>query len=110
MNNPADEISQAERRRILAEDRKARTYFSEAQASLDDNRGGRFAVTRPTTVIGSSPIQYPRLPGTAPANQAALVGDEPTLGFSVNDIEPVGEIHERNERNEQRAASKWRRL
>ena len=107
---PADEISQAERRRILAEDRRARTYFSEAQANADLELGGRYAKVTTTTVVGAGPIQYPRLPLTAPANQAAMVGDEPPLGFSVNDIEPVGEIHERNEGNEQRAASKWRRL
>jgi hypothetical protein len=32
------------------------------------------------------------------------------VGLSELEMEPVGEIHERNERNEQRAASKWRRL
>jgi hypothetical protein len=108
---PADEISQSERRRVLANERRVlATYYGVAQTSIDDDRGGRFAVRSPTTVVGTSPINYPRLPENAPANQAAIVGDEPPLGFSVNDIEPVGEIHERNERNEQRAASKWRRL
>jgi hypothetical protein len=108
---PADEISQAERRRVLANDRRVlATYHGVAQTSVDDDRGGRYAKVTTTTVIGASPINYPRQPENSPANQAALVGDEPPLGFSVNDMEPVGEIHERNERNEQRAASKWRRL
>ncbi|SRR6266540_466107 len=108
---PADEISQVERRMVLANDRKVlATYHGVAQTSVDDDRGGRFAVGSPTTVVGTSPINYPRQPESSPANQAALVGDEPPLGFSVNDMEPVGEIHERNERDEQRAASKWRRL
>jgi hypothetical protein len=105
---PADEISQAERRRVLENDRRVlATYHGVAQTSVDDDRGGRYAKVITTTVIGASPINYPRQPGSSPANQAALAGDEPPLGFSVNDIEPVGEIHERNE---QRAASKWRRL
>jgi hypothetical protein len=108
---PADEISQAERRRVLANDRKVlATYHGVAQTSVDDDRGGRFSKVTTTTVIGTSRIQYPRQPENSPANQAALASDEPPLGFSVNDMEPVGEIHERNERNEQRAASKWRRL
>ena len=47
--------------------------------------------------MGTSPIQYPRLPATAPSNQAALVGDERPLGFSVNDQEPVGEHFERGD-------------
>jgi hypothetical protein len=112
MNNPADELSQAFKRKILAEDRdRMASYLDHARSSIDDERGGRFAAASPTrTVVGTSPMTYPRLPLTAPSNQAAMVGDEPPLGFSVNDMEPVGEIHERNERNEQRAASKWRRL
>jgi hypothetical protein len=92
-----DEISQAERRRILAEDRRARTYFSEAQANADLELGGRYAKVTTTTVVGTGPIQYPRLPLAAPANQAAMVGDEPPLGIDINAMEPVGEIHERGD-------------
>jgi hypothetical protein len=108
MHNPADELSQAFKRKILAEDRdRLSTYRAHAEANADLELGGRYAKVTTTTVVGAGPIQYPRLPLTAPSNQAAMVGDEPPLGFSVNDMEPVGEIHERNE---QRAASKWRRL
>jgi hypothetical protein len=50
IGNPADEISQSEKRRILAEDRKARsTYFQHAQSVIDEDRGGRFSA------VGSSP-------------------------------------------------------
>ena len=72
--NPADEISQAEKRRILANEQRLNTYRAHAEASIDDDRSGRFAVRKPATVIGASPISYPRLPQDAPANQAALVG------------------------------------
>jgi hypothetical protein len=93
---PADEISQAERRRVLANDRKVlATYHAVAQTSIDDDRGGRFAVRSPTTVVGTSPVTYPRLPLSSPANQAAMTAQEPPLGYSINDQECVGEPHER---------------
>jgi hypothetical protein len=96
--NKADEFSQAQKRKILAEDRaRLATYHAVAQGSIEDDRGGRFAVQRPTTVVGASPIQYPRLPLNSPANQAAMTGPEPPLGFSVNDQEPVGEPFERGD-------------
>ena len=91
----ADEVSQSEKRRILAEDRRMRTYHAVAQASIDDDRGGRFGVVGRTTVTGAAPISYPRQPSGSPANQAAMVGDEPPLGYSVDALEPVGELHER---------------
>ena len=90
-----DEISQAERRRVLANDRKVSTYHDAAQASIDEDRGGRFKVLTPTEVVGRSSVSYPRLPSTSPSNQAAMVPDEPPLGISVDAVEPVGEIHER---------------
>ena len=95
MSNPADMISQKEKREILANDRLVRsTYFSQAQASIDEDRGGRFSVLTPTQVVGRSSVSYPRLPSTAPANQAAIVGDEPPLGIDVNALDPAGEPHE----------------
>jgi len=77
--NGADEISQAERRRILAEDRRAKhTYYSVAQGSIDDDRGGRYAVTTPTSVVGAPPIQYPKQPEGSPwANEP--IGPEPFI-------------------------------
>ena len=92
---PADEISQAERRRVLANDRRIlATYHGVAQTSVDDDRGGRYAKVTTTTVIGAPPINYPRQPENSPANQAAMVGDEPPLGIDINAMEPVGELHE----------------
>jgi hypothetical protein len=95
----SDEISQREKRKILAEDReRISTYLSHAEASAQDDRGGRFSVRSPTTVTGTSPThQYPRLPLTAPSNQMAQMPPEPSLGYSVNDQECVGEFHERGD-------------
>src|SRR5262245_50784215 len=86
-----DEISQAERRRIL---REVTTYHAAAQGFVNDDRGGRFAVLEKAHVTGSTPVvAYPKQPsgpwseGPGPA--------EPPLGYSVEAVEPVGELHER---------------
>jgi hypothetical protein len=100
-----DEISQAERRRVLANDRKVSTYRDAAQASIDDLCGGRYGAIGKPTVTGAAPISYPRLPSDAPSNQAAMIGDEPPLGIDVNAMEPVGEIHEREPKRKG-----WRRI
>src|SRR5262249_13627556 len=89
----ADEISQAERREIMAEDRRAKTYFGQAQHA-DDELGGRYAKVRSTTVVGSSPSSYPAQPPTSPWHRDP-VPDEPPLGYSVDAVEPVGEMFER---------------
>jgi hypothetical protein len=96
MNNFADMFSQAERRRIIAEERRLSTYRAFAEANADLELGGRFAKLHPTSVVGASPNhQYPRQPLTSTANQAMMAGQtEAPLGFSVNDMEPVGEKHE----------------
>jgi hypothetical protein len=133
MNNPADEISQALRRQIIANDRKVAeerrlsTYLDHAQSSIDDERGGRFAAVSPTrTVVGAAPISYPRQPEGSPW-ACDPVPQEPPLGYSVNDQECVGEAFERDgtppspaavERglvappvgDRGRAAKSWRRL
>jgi hypothetical protein len=94
MSNPSDEISQAEKRRILAEDRRARTYFSQAQASANDDAGGRFAATaNKPKVIGASPIAYPAQPEGSPWHSDPLP-PEPPLGFSVEDQPTTGEPFE----------------
>jgi hypothetical protein len=97
--NPADEISQALRRQVLANDRKIAaerklsTYLDHSQASANDDRGGRFAVRSPTTVVGAAPIAYPTQPPTAPSNQMAMMPPEPsidgtgeglTLGYGID--------------------------
>jgi hypothetical protein len=92
MNN-ADEVSQAERRRIMREDRLARnTYFSHAN-DPELEMGGRFAKVIETTVIGKSPISYPQQPPGSPWASDPMP-PEPSLGYSVEAQEPVGERHE----------------
>jgi hypothetical protein len=97
MNNPADEISQAEKRRILANDRKVMSsYLAHAQANVDDDRGGRFAaVGKAATVTGTSPGPiYPRLPPTSPWHSNPMppepfidgTGEGNRLGYSVDDM------------------------
>jgi len=91
VNNPSDEISQAERRRVMLEERKASTYLAQAQASIGDELGGRFAQSGSSaTVIGSSPISYPQQPSTSPA----MMPVEPPLGYAIDGQEPVGEKFE----------------
>jgi hypothetical protein len=90
-----EEISMAEKRRILAEERIS-SYRAHAEANADFDLGGRYGlVQKPAVVIGASPgVSYPKLPENSPSNQLARMPDEPSLGYSVNDQEPVGEAHE----------------
>ena len=93
--NAADEISQAERRRIMADERRMRTYHGQAASSVNDERGGRYAGSgSKQTVVGSSPIGYPQQPENSPWRSDPCP-PEPPLGFSVEEMEPVGEIFER---------------
>ena len=64
--NPADEVSQAERRRIMAEERRGKTYMGHAlDAELE--LGGRYAKVHTTTVTGSTPgPTYPTQPEGSP--------------------------------------------
>jgi hypothetical protein len=55
MNNPADMFSQAERRRIIAEERRISTYRAHAEAAIDDERQGRFGPLGKTTIVGATP-------------------------------------------------------
>jgi hypothetical protein len=98
MNNPADEISQREKRRILAEDRKVRsTYFQHAQSHPDLEMGGRFKKLIPSTVVGSSPISSVPQQSLGSPWHSDPVGTEPPLGIDVNAQDPVGVPHERTE-------------
>jgi hypothetical protein len=91
---PVDEISQAERRKVLENDRKVRaTYFQHAQSDPELELGGRFVKLTPTSVTGTGPSPIPQQPPTSPANQAAMVPDEPlidgtgegnTLGYAID--------------------------
>jgi hypothetical protein len=95
MNNPADDVSQAEKRRILADDRKVRaTFHSIASAGMDDERGGRFSALNKPSVTGSDPtVMVPRQPLGSPWHSDPL-GKEAPLGFSVEDQPPTGEAWE----------------
>jgi hypothetical protein len=73
MNNPADNITMAEKRRIISQERRLSTYRAFAEANADLDLGGRFAKLHPTTVTGASPShQYPTQPSDSPANQIGL--------------------------------------
>jgi hypothetical protein len=94
MNN-ADEISQAERRRIMADERRMRTYHGVAASNVDDERGGRYAGSgSKQTVVGSSTVSYPQQPENSPWRSDPCP-PEPPLGYSVDELEPVGEMFER---------------
>jgi hypothetical protein len=68
------------------------TFHSFAQAEADTPRG-RFTATEKATVIGVSPPSYPELPSNSPFHHD-VVGPEPPLGFSVEEMQPVGSYHE----------------
>jgi hypothetical protein len=91
--NPADEISQRERRQVLENDRKVHdSYHNRALNDIEASQGGRFAAQSRTEVIGAA-SQYPRLPDSSPWAQPDGVGPEPFI--DGRDIpEPVGEVHE----------------
>jgi len=90
MNNSADDIPQSVRRRIMAEERRLKTYIGHAlDAELE--MGGRFAKVHTTTVTGSSSISYPTQPTHSPWHSP----EEPPVGFSVDAMEPVGEPFDR---------------
>jgi hypothetical protein len=95
MTNSADDIPQSERRRIIAEERRLRTYHGHAQSAVDEDRGGRFAFSgSPTSITGSSPVSYPAQPENSPWRKDKCP-PEPPLGFDINAQEPTGEVFER---------------
>jgi hypothetical protein len=77
--NKADEITMAEKRRIISEERRHSTYLDHSRASADDLAGGRFAKHNPTTVVGASSVSYPTQPETSPSNQLAMMPEEPLI-------------------------------
>jgi hypothetical protein len=93
MNNPAGEISQAERRRILAEERRAKTYMGRTNLDAELELGGRFSEVHSTTVVGSGPISYPQQPKGSPWHSEPVPNEAP-LGFAIDQMEPVGEKFE----------------
>lgn len=100
MTNATDPISQREKREIMENDRlvreagerRGRTYAGHALDNEPDV-GGRFAKVSTTTVVGTSPINYPQQPPGSPWHSDPCP-PEPPLGFSVDAMEPVGEKYE----------------
>ena len=89
-----NDASQAERRRILDNDRKASTYSRVAQSEAEDLAGGRYAAMGKPSVTGSTPaVRYPAQPANSPWHRDPLP-TEPPLGVSVEEMKPVGEPHE----------------
>jgi hypothetical protein len=83
-----NDTSQKERAEVLKNDRAVHknTFLSHTHSE----EGGRFA--KPQNVIGSEPTaQYPM---AAPNWSVDPVGPEPSLGFSVDQHEAVGEYGE----------------
>ena len=99
MNNPADDISQKEKRAVLDNDRKVQggTYFSHGKAAAEDTLGGRFAVTNRAQVTGATPYNFPRISESSVWAIPDRVGTEPPLGYAIDELEPTGEIFEQEQ-------------
>ena len=80
-----------EKLRKLAE---GSTYFQHAQASANDEAGGRFAKQSPTTVIGAAPLQTVLV---APSWAGFDNGVEPPFGVDIDYVEAVGSLKEQAE-------------
>lgn len=94
MTGPSAKAEQADRARVLANDRGLRpgdrepTTFHQ-MANLDPSLGGRFA--KADYVVGQEPVaRYPAGSGWTRND----VGQEMPLGVSVNDMQPCGEAFE----------------
>ena len=67
------------------------TLYGRAIAE-QDTIGGRYGAISKTLVTGAAPTpQYPVLPERTWSNQTAAIPSEPSLGFSVDALEPLGE-------------------
>jgi hypothetical protein len=66
----------------------------EMHSVVSPEAGGRFAHRLIEHINTRGPtLEYPRLPSGSPWS-GPQVGDEPPLGYSVEDLEPTGEPHE----------------
>jgi hypothetical protein len=95
MTNP--DVTMKEKKEILDNDRKVRagTYKSLAEAEFQNEYGGRYAaaITK-TKVAGSDPsVSYPKQPSSSFWSRDPI-GLEPSLGYRIDDQEPVGEKFE----------------
>jgi len=86
-----EEIDQAEKRRVLANDRSVReqqqqasTYFQHAVTEAAEPQG-RFAAINSAMVIGGTPVpKYPELPASSPWAGPDIVPPEPPLGHAID--------------------------
>jgi hypothetical protein len=91
---------QNERREVLKQDAQLRsqvrpagatTMHERAQVELGQEYGGRFSRLRAEQhIVGAGPV-YPKLPSnnSFAVGIDAIVGIEPPLGFSVEEMEPI---------------------
>ena len=93
------DITMKEKKEILEDDRKVRegsTYFAHAQASAQDEMGGRFAKVQPTSVTGSAPSAWPKMPEgnfwakneMPPEPLIDGTGEGNVLGYRIDDMTP----------------------
>ena len=75
-----DEVSQAERKRAMENDRKViATYHSFAAGEISEDRGGRFATLEKPTITGATlGSAFPQLPADNPFAKNELP-DEPLI-------------------------------
>jgi|SRR6516165_2862511 hypothetical protein len=89
-----DREEQAERRRILLQDRNVRDSFHSRTITEFDSGSemGRFKNYTQHQVTSAQPVpQYPKLPsGPWSESLDALTGIEPPLGFSIDEVEADG--------------------
>ena len=88
MTTKADEMKE---RKALAGSNSAMTFHSRALADLQLEQGQNGRFTDKAMVSGSEPaVRYPAAASWVGADAAP----EPPLGFSINDMEVVGQPHE----------------
>jgi hypothetical protein len=99
MTSPSLAEENRERAQIMKEEaarrdqERASTMLDHAQSAINDEHGGRFARIQPQMiVVGADPI--PNYPAAgSPWQGPDLVGQEPPLGYSVDDLEaPIGAL------------------
>jgi hypothetical protein len=80
-------------RSLLRQKQSFNTLHGRAQADAATELGGRFREALPTpTVVGASPISYPKMPANSPFAKSLdkIVGREPPLGYEINFVD-IGE-------------------
>jgi hypothetical protein len=91
IDKPGDERRGSSVTDLRTNQREVSTFLHHAQAAINDEAGGRFARVQPQILIGADPIpRYPAL-SSGPWSGSDPVGQEPSLGFSIDDLaSPAG--------------------